>query len=268
MSTLLFVGTSVNANSNKSAPRKIAVQMYSLNRFTLEEAIEKLKPLGIDAIECYRGQRLSKKFPKAKVGPDLNAEERAYMKKLISDAGMKMVSFGVISVRKYSGEEIEPIFKFVQEMGGERILTESAVYFLPMWDKMAEKYGIQVLLHHHATTDYPYWDTDFFKKHASGFKNIKYNPDPGHWARSGIDPVKALKEVAGYVAGIHFKDQREFGNIKNQPAPFGKGVLDIKGMLAELDKQGFNGYYVIEYEDNWMNNIPEIKECAEYLRKN
>jgi sugar phosphate isomerase/epimerase len=39
-------------------------------------------------------------------------------------------------------------------------------------------------------------------------------------------------------------------------------------MLAELDKQGFNGYYVIEYEDNWMNNIPEIKECAEYLRKN
>ena len=41
-----------------------------------------------------------------------------------------------------------------------------------------------------------------------------------------------------------------------------------KGKLAELDKQGFDGYYVIEYEANWNNNIPEIGECADFLRKN
>lgn len=39
-------------------------------------------------------------------------------------------------------------------------------------------------------------------------------------------------------------------------------------MLAELDRQGFDGYYVIEYEDKWLDNIPEITECAEFLRKN
>jgi len=254
------------AAASNAAPRKIGVQMYSLNRFTLEESLAKLKPLKIDAVECYSGQVISKKFPKAKTNYKLNAEERAYMKKLLADSGMKMVSYGVVTSR--DPKEIEEIFKFVKEMGGERILTESAVYFLPVWEKMAEKYGIEVLIHHHTSADCPYWDTEYFKRHTAGFKHIKYNPDPGHWSRSNVDPVAALKSVDGRIGGIHFKDQVEFGNFKNQPAPFGKGALDVKGMLAELDRQGFDGYYIIEYEANWLNNIPEIAECAEYLRNN
>lgn len=109
--------------------------MYSLNRFTLEEALEKLKPLKIDTVECYPGQRLSAKYPKAKVGPTLNAEERAYMKKLLADAGVKMRSFGVVNVNKLDFSQIDPLFKFAKEMGAERILTESAVYFFPELDK-------------------------------------------------------------------------------------------------------------------------------------
>lgn len=264
----VLTGCATVSEKPATQPRKIAVQMYSLNRFTLEEALEKLKPLKIDTVECYPGQRLSAKYPKAKVGPTLNAEERAYMKKLLADAGVKMRSFGVVNVNKLDFSQIDPLFKFAKEMGAERILTESAVYFFPELDKAAEKNGMTVLIHHHATNGAPYWDTEYFKRHSANFKHIKYNPDPGHWARSGIDPVKSLKEVEGKIAGIHFKDQREFGNIKNQPAPFGKGVLDVKGMLAELDRQGFDGYYVIEYEDKWLDNIPEITECAEFLRKN
>lgn len=266
---ILSLGHAVAANASGGKPqRKIAVQTYSLNRFTLEESLQKLKPLGIDAVECYPGQKLGGKFPKAKVGPSLNEEERAYMKKLLADAKIKMVSFGVVNVSKVDFSEIEPLFRFAKEMGAKRILTESAVYFWEALDKAAEKYGITVCIHHHATNGSPYWDTDYFKRHVKKFAHIKYNPDPGHWSRSGIDPVKSLGEVDGYVAGIHFKDQQKFGSIKNVPAPFGKGVLDVKGMLAELDKQGFDGYYVIEYEANWNNNIPEIGECADFLRKN
>lgn len=40
----------------------------------------------------------------------------------------------------------------------------------------------------------------------------------------------------------------------------------MKGILAELDRQGYKGYYVIEYEGDWDNNIPQIKKCVEYLR--
>ncbi len=266
LSALVFSGC-VASNSDVKAPRKVAVQAYSLNKFTLEEAIAKLKPLKLDGIECYPRQKLSKKFPNAKVGHTLNVQERAYMKKLLADANLKMVSFGVVGAK--SEEEIEKICQFVKEMGGTKVITEAPVYWFPTWDKMCQKYGLTMCLHHHATNSgNQYWDTDVVKKYIKGFKNIKTNPDPGHWSRSGIDPIKGLKALSGTIASIHFKDQREFNNIKNQPAPFGEGVLDVNGMLAELDKQGYNGYFVIEYEDNWLNNIPEIQKCVEFLRKN
>ncbi len=266
LSALIFSGCA-SSQSDVKEPRKVAVQTYSLNRFTLEDAVQKLKPLKLDGIECYPGQKLSAKYPKARVGYQLNAEERAYMKKLLKDANLKMVSFGVVGAK--SEEEIEKICQFVKEMGGSKVITEAPVYWFPTWDKMCGKYGLTMCLHHHATNSgNQYWDTDVVKKYTKGFKNIRTNPDPGHWSRSGIDPVKGLKSLSGSIASIHFKDQKEFNNINNQPAPFGEGVLDVKGMLAELDKQGYKGYFVIEYEDNWLDNIPEISKCVEFLRKN
>ena len=50
--------------------------------------------------------------------------------------------------------------------------------------------------------------------------------------------------------------------------PFGTGQLDMKGILAELDRQGFDGYYIIEYEAEWDNPLPSVAKCAEYLRAN
>ena len=45
-------------------------------------------------------------------------------------------------------------------------------------------------------------------------------------------------------------------------------LLNMKAMLSELDRQGFDGYFLIEYEANWQNNLAEVTQCAEYLRKN
>ena len=42
----------------------------------------------------------------------------------------------------------------------------------------------------------------------------------------------------------------------------------VKEMLQELDKQGYDGPFVLEYEAEWDNNIESIKECIEFLRKN
>ena len=55
---------------------------------------------------------------------------------------------------------------------------------------------------------------------------------------------------------------------KNKPTVYGKGVLDTKAMLAELDRQGYNGFFVIEYETKFEDNLAEVKACLDYLRKN
>jgi len=259
---------SVDTAEQPKEPRKIAVQTYSLNRFTLEDSLQKLKPLKLDGVECYPGQQLSAKYPNVKVGPNMNAEQRAYMKKLLAESGLKMVSFGVASIKDDS--EAEPLCQFVKEMGGKRVITESPVYFWPSLQTACEKYDLEFCVHHHATnSSAAYWDTDFVNKHIKKFSLGRTNPDIGHWARSGIDPVESLKAYEGNIGSIHVKDEREFGNIKKDHCvPLGKGAIDMKAVLAELDRQGYDGFFVIEYENEWDNNIPQIKECVEYLRRN
>lgn len=268
VAALLFAGCAVcnNQSNAPKQPRKVAVQSYSLNRFTLEDSVKKLAPLNLDGIECYPGQKLSAKYPNVKVGPKMNAEQRAYMKKLLKDANLKFISFGVTHAR--SEAEIDATCQFVKEMGGERVLTEAPVYWIPFWDKACKKYGLTMCLHHHGVNaGNQYWDTCVMKKYIKGFDNVKANPDPGHWSRSGIDPVKALKQLDGYVASIHLKDHARGGSVLGKTVvPFGEGEIDMKGILAELDRQGYKGYYVIEYEGDWDNNIPQIKKCVEYLR--
>ena len=48
---------------------------------------------------------------------------------------------------------------------------------------------------------------------------------------------------------------------------WGTGILDVKGMLKELKSQNFKGVFSIEYEYNWENSVPDIKECIQYFNK-
>ena len=48
--------------------------------------------------------------------------------------------------------------------------------------------------------------------------------------------------------------------------PFGTGIIDIPAILDEVRKHGFAGNVSIEYEYNWKSNLPEIAQCAGYLR--
>jgi len=41
----------------------------------------------------------------------------------------------------------------------------------------------------------------------------------------------------------------------------------VKGMLEELKRQNFKGYFTIEYEANWENNLPEIKQSIDYFNQ-
>ncbi|HEQ60314.1 MAG TPA: DUF1080 domain-containing protein, partial [Firmicutes bacterium] len=39
----------------------------------------------------------------------------------------------------------------------------------------------------------------------------------------------------------------------------------VYGLLAELKRQNFQGVFSVEYEYNWDNSVPEIRQCAEYF---
>jgi len=266
VATLLGCATSEKCDKAQPKHRNVAVQTYTFNRFTLEETINKIKSLGLDGVECYPNQKLSDKFPGVLTSQYMKPEHKDYMKKLLKDANLKLVSFGVAYAK--NEKEIEKLCKFLKEFDCKIVLTEAREDLLPLWEKIAGKYGITMAIHHHAQGRTNYWNPDYTLPIIKNYKNIKMNPDTGHSSRAGVPPIDALKKYEGRIASIHFKDQKEYGNKKNQPVIFGTGALDTKAMLRELDRQGYNGFLVIEYEANFENNLSEVKACVDYLRNN
>ena len=84
--------------------------------------------------------------------------------------------------------------------------------------------------------------------------------DTGHWERAGFDPVESLKKLDGRVIMLHFKDLNEKHKMEAHDVVWGKGVCNVPGMMAELRRQHFNGYFSIEYEypKTLIANLPKI----------
>jgi L-ribulose-5-phosphate 3-epimerase UlaE len=74
---------------------------------------------------------------------------------------------------------------------------------------------------------------------------------------------------------LHFKDLVPDENAKPNKkkseskamhdVPWGTGVGNIKGQLAELKRQNFHGAFCVEYEYHWDNSSPEIAEGIKFF---
>jgi len=78
-----------------------------------------------------------------------------------------------------------------------------------------------------------------------------------------------LKELKGRIISFHFKDiaPKQAGEAEQHDVIWGTGILDVTEMLKELKKQSFKGIFSIEYEYNWDNSVPDIKQCINYFNR-
>ena len=129
--TLFGCAASKECNKPQPKHRNVAVQTYTFNRFTLEETINKIKSLGLDGVECYPKQKLSDKFPGVLTNQYMTQEQKDYMKKLLKDANLKLVSFGVAYAN--NEKEIDDLCKFLKEFDCKVVLTEA--------QKVSSKHG-------------------------------------------------------------------------------------------------------------------------------
>ncbi|HTQ11066.1 MAG TPA: TIM barrel protein, partial [Fimbriimonadaceae bacterium] len=131
------------------------------------------------------------------------------------------------------------------------------------------EFDIRVGFHDHPRTsdpNYRMWDPNYVLQVVKGHdKRIGACADVGHWVRSGIKPVDALRILKGRVMSCHLKDLNEF-SPNGHDVPFGTGVSDIAAILAELRRQGFGGSASIEYEYDWETSVPEVAQCIGFVR--
>jgi sugar phosphate isomerase/epimerase len=236
---------------------RLGCQAWTFNRFTFYEAMDKTSELGLHVIEAYPNQKLSADEPNEKLGPQLSPAARKEIKKRLADKGLKLVNFGV-------GPYNKEAFDFAKDMGIETLVSEPPFDAFDEIDKLCEEYQINVALHDHPKPS-RYWSPDIVLKACKGHsKRIGACCDTGHWMRSDINPVEALKKLEGRIISFHLKDLNEFGRGAHD-VPWGTGRGDIKGVLTEVKRQGIKPVFSMEYE--YRFTMPELAQCVAYFDK-
>lgn len=247
--------------SNVTANWKLGVQMWTFRMFTFAQALDKVDSCGIKYIEAFWGQPLGDGL-KDSFGIRMSDASKAKIKQLMQDKGISMVAMGVIVPK--NREEWKAAFDLAKEFGLSYITAEPLKNQWDMVDSMAGAYGIKVAIHDHPKPNV-YWSPDSVLAAVQGHPNIGSCADLGHWARNGVNPVDALKMLAGHVYGVHLKDITKFGQVDAPDTVVSKGVIDFAPIFQELKRQHFSGMFSIEHESNWYNSVPDVIETKKFF---
>ena len=242
-------------------------QAYTFNRFSVFEAIEKTEQAGGKVIEFYPGQKLSREEPNVKWDHNASDEVIGKVKAKLAEHHIKAVNYGVVGIPK-DEEGARKVFDFAKKIGLRAVTTES-VESMDTIEKMVKEYDIMVGFHDHPrqpnNPNYKVWDPWYILSIVKDRDSrIGACADIGHWQTSGLNPVYCVRVLKGRIISSHLKDKSDYGQAHD--VPYGQGVGDIKRVLDELNKQGFQGNISIEYEYNWDNNVPDVKQCIDFVR--
>ena len=243
---------------------RLGCQAYSFNKFTFEEAVDKIVSLGLHYVEMYPGQKLSDKAPDQKTGESMPDGIRKRVKRRLNDAGVKLVNFGVCSLPNDEGA-CRKTFDFAKDMGIETLVSEPAFEALDVIEKLCDEYEINMAIHNHPEPS-TYWNYETVLKQCTGRgKRIGACADTGHWMRSGINPLEAIKALEGRIISFHLKDLNKYGRQEAHDVPWGTGEANVKALLTEIHRQKLEAVFSIEYEHNWLESLPEIAESVAYF---
>lgn len=260
-----FAAKPQGAPSAEKLGWRLACQAYSFNRFSFFEAVDKNASLGLKYLEMYPGQRLSPEHPDIRVGHDMPADARQAVKQKLAQAHTRLVCYGVVGLSK-DEKASRKVFDFAKEMGIEVIVSEPPEDAFDTIERLCEEYGISVALHNHPKPS-RYWNPDTVLAACKGrSKRIGACADTGHWMRSDIKPLDAIRKLQGRIISFHFKDLNTFGRQAHD-VPWGTGKAGVREILQEVHRQGLRAPFSIEYEYNWENSLPEIAQCVAYFEK-
>ncbi|QOV90338.1 sugar phosphate isomerase/epimerase [Humisphaera borealis] len=216
---------------------KMGIQSYSLRDRSFEKMLDAMKnDLKLKYVECYPAHTAGR-------APTANL-------KMLEDAGVKMVSYGVVGFGK-DEKANRALFDIAKTYSLENLScnppTDKGV--LEQIDKLAEEYKITLAIHPHGPGST--WPTaDVLAKGFEGRSTrLGLCADTGHLIRAGEDPVKVCMQFKDRLHALHLKDFKKLeGNNKWEDVPAGTANLDVPGLVKFLLAEKFSKPIFIEYE--------------------
>lgn len=244
----------------------LGAQAYTFKKYTFFEAVDKAEALGLNWIEAYPGQKLSSSHPDTEMNHNMPDDLKQQVKKRLAKSRVRLINYGVVGL---PNDEVKcrKVFEFAKEMGIQTIVSEPAPQAMDLVEKLCKEYDIKVAIHNHPRPSH-YWHPDKVLEVCKGRSRlIGACADTGHWMRSGLRPLEAIRKLKGRIISFHLKDLNEFDNPSAHDVVWGTGKADIRQILEQLNRQGFKGAFSIEYEHHWKSSMPEIRKSIRYFNE-
>lgn len=162
-------------------------------------------------------------------------------------------------------------FEKAKQFGVKYVTAEPPIAMWDVVDSLAGVYGMKVAIHEHWKGTSIYWHPDSVLAAIKDHKNFGACADLGHWPKSGINSLDAVKKLDGHIFGVHLKDIAAMNNPKLLDVRAGTGIVPMPEIFAELKRQKFDGNVYIERDSmeapsNVASVIEEVKYFNEKLK--
>ena len=247
---------------NPAKDWKFGIALWTFHTVSFSQGLDKVDSSGLKYIEP---NNFTKTLPELKDSSlmQLSPAGIQKLKSLIEQRGLKCESVYVAGVKDINSWKKQ--FEMARQFGVQFITTEPP---LDMWDSidsLAGLYKIKVAIHEHWQGMSHYWNPDTTLMALKGHPNFGVCADLGHWPKSGINPLDAVKKLKGHIIAIHLKDIAAYNNPKLVDVPVGTGVVDFPAIFKELKKQGFKGHIYIERDaEDKPSNLPSVIQTVKY----
>jgi sugar phosphate isomerase/epimerase len=237
------------------SPLKLGVASYSMREFTLDQALDMAKKLGVTYM-TFKDVHLPRTDP---------AETTRALGAKIKAAGVTAMGGGTITLPN-DPAQIRKDFVYAKNAGFPLIFVSPDPAALDTIEHMAKTYDIKVAIHNHGPED-KHWPRpqDAYAAVKSRDARLGLCIDVGHTLRTGTDPVQACRECRDRLYDMHVKDLK-VSTDRDSQVEVGRGIIDVPALFRTLIEIGYQGQVGLEYEINPKDPLPGMIESLAYMR--
>jgi sugar phosphate isomerase/epimerase len=242
---------------------KLGAQSYTFRQFNTEQTLQRLKELGLHYVEFYQKHAPLESSP----------EQIRALLKLCREYAVAPRAWGVHRFTRDDAKN-RAVFEFGKALGLKMFSADPDPDSFDSLDKMCAEYQIAIGIHPHGPQGrnrlHRWYSAEVIMKAVKDHHPlIGACLDTGHLIRAAqlgkkLDPAAEIRVMGKRNVGVHLKDH---DNQKHTDVVFGKGVMDLGGILQALRDVKFDGMLSIEYEAHPDHPLPDVRECVAVFRQ-
>jgi sugar phosphate isomerase/epimerase len=244
---------------------KFGVALWTFHTFNFPQSLDKVDSAGLRYIEPNTFHNAGPELKDSMI-LQLSPAGLEKLKAMIAQKGLLCESIYIVGDSTISSWKKQ--FDIAKQLGVKFVTTEPPLHMWDSIDSLAGAYDMKVAMHEHWKGVSNYWNPDTTLMALKGHPNFAVCADLGHWPKSGVNPLDAVKKLSGHIIGVHLKDIAAYNDPSLKDVPVGNGVVDFPAIFAELKKQNFKGHIYIERDaEDQPSNLPSVLQTVKYYNE-